>query len=60
MILKKQAANSRDNDVNVLLSALDSHLQSLLLEKDFKTDMIIAELEKGKKLMEDLSAKLEK
>ncbi|MBC7949995.1 MAG: DUF4091 domain-containing protein [Chitinophagaceae bacterium] len=57
-ILRAKAARSNDRQVKVLLSQLEDHLATLLLEKDFETKKIRADVDKGKQLIDQLSEKL--
>ena len=43
-----------------MLGVLDEHLQSFYNEHDFNTEKIIADVDKGKKLLEELSDSLGK
>ena len=58
-ILRQLAARSRDNEVVKTLNALDEHLESLNNEKNFKEDKLRSDIDKGKKLLDDLSDKLQ-
>lgn len=57
-ILKEKAARSTDKTVQDLLRQLDEHLKIFLAEKDFDTKKIIGDVDKGKKIVEQLSEKL--
>jgi len=59
-ILRAEAAKSNDKEVKGLIQQLDQHLQIFLAEKDFNTDKITADMDKGKKILEQLSDKLAK
>ena len=58
-ILRKKLAVSPDKEIKRLMKALDDHLNSLLAEHDFNTDKIISDVDKGRKLIEALSDKLQ-
>jgi glycosyl hydrolase family 123 len=58
-ILKEKTSASRDKMVKDLIGQLDGHLQTFLVEKDFHTEKIAADIEKGKKIIEELSDRLE-
>lgn len=57
-ILKGLASKSTDPSVRVLVKQLDDHLKIFLAEKDFNTKKIIEDVNKGKKILEQLSEKL--
>ena len=57
-ILRAEAAKSNDKEVKELIRQLDQHLQVFLTEKDFSTDKITADMNKGKKILEQLGDKL--
>ncbi len=57
-ILKEEAVKSHDKTVQNLMQQLDEHLKIFLSEKDFNTNKIIEEVNKGKKIVEELSEKL--
>lgn len=57
-ILKEKAAQSKEKKVGVLWSELEQHLESLLQEKDVKTDKVVSDLEKGKAMIIMLSEML--
>jgi hypothetical protein len=59
-ILRAEAAKSNDKEVKGLIQQLDQHLQIFLTEKDFNTDKITADMDKGKKILEQLGDKLAK
>jgi hypothetical protein len=59
-ILRAEAAKSNDKEVKALIQQLDQHLQTFLTEKDFTTDKITADMDKGKKILEQLGDKLAK
>jgi len=54
-ILRKKARASTDPKIKDLLKQLDDHLQTLLAEHEFRTENVISEVEKGKKIIEELS-----
>jgi hypothetical protein len=57
-ILRAKSARSTNKDVQRLIQQLDEHLKTFLAEKDFDTKKITADVEKGKKIVEELSNKL--
>ena len=57
-IIKQKAQSSKDSRVKQLVQELDKHMQSFNQEKNFETEKIKADVEKGKKLLEELSDKL--
>jgi hypothetical protein len=57
-ILRENAAKSTDKSVQNLVQQLDEHLKIFLAEKDFESKKITADVDKGKKLVEELSGKL--
>jgi hypothetical protein len=57
-ILREKAAGSTDASVKSLLKQLDDHLQIFLAEKDFETKKITADVNKGKKIIEQLTEKM--
>jgi hypothetical protein len=57
-ILRAEAAKSDDKEVKELIRQLDQHLEVFLTEKDFSTDKITADMNKGKKILEQLGDKL--
>jgi hypothetical protein len=57
-ILREKAAMSADKNVRDLVQQLNEHLKIFLAEKDFETKKIKADVEKGKKILEELSEKL--
>ena len=59
-ILREEASKSQDRIVQDLLRQLNQHLQKFLVEKDFDTKKIIADVTKGKKIVEELSDRLAK
>jgi hypothetical protein len=54
-ILKEKAAKSTDKNVQNLVQQLNRHLQIFLTEKDFGTEKITGDVDKGKKIVEQLS-----
>lgn len=54
-ILREKAAKSTDKNVRDLMQQLNEHLKIFLVEKDFETKKIKADVEKGKKMVEELS-----
>ncbi len=57
-IIRELAAKSNDKSVKDLMSAFDAHLQTLNSEKEFKEDKLKEDVEKGRKMIEELSGKL--
>ncbi|GGB12543.1 DUF4091 domain-containing protein [Puia dinghuensis] len=57
-ILKEKASASPDKKIKNLIKELNDHLQTFLLEHDFNTEKIIADMDKSKKIMEELSDEL--
>lgn len=57
-ILREKAALSTDKNVADLLQQLNEHLKIFLVEKDFDTKKITADVTKGKMLVEQLSNRL--
>lgn len=57
-ILREKAAQSSDATVKNLVQQLNEHLKVFLAEKEFDTKKITADVEKGKKILEELSEKL--
>jgi hypothetical protein len=58
MILRKLAAKSTAKQVKDLIAALNAHLETLNAEKEFNEEKLKADVEIGKKLMDQLSEKL--
>ena len=59
-ILRELAAKSSDKKVKQLMIAFNAHLQSLNDEKDFKENKLKEDIEKGKKMIDQLSEMLAK
>jgi hypothetical protein len=59
-IIRQLAAKSSDKKVKQLMAAFDTQLQTLNDEKDFKEDKIKSDLEKGTKIINQLSEMLAK
>ncbi len=59
-ILKSLVSGSANKRAKDLMKGLEGHLQSFLNEHEFKTDKITADVDKGKKMIEELSDELEK
>jgi hypothetical protein len=59
-ILRAKAAQSTDSNVRSLVKQLDEHLKVFLAEKEFDTRKITADVDKGRKIMEELSERLGK
>ena len=57
-ILKELAAKSNNKEVKSLGKQLDKHLEIFVTEKNFETKKIIADMEKGKQIIFQLSEKL--
>lgn len=58
MILKQKARTSTNSQVKKLVAELDEHMRVFNDEKKFETEKITADVDKGKKLLEELSDKL--
>jgi len=58
MILRKLAAKSTAKPVKDLIAALNAHLETLNEEKEFNEEKLKADIETGKKLIDELSEKL--
>jgi hypothetical protein len=50
-ILRQQAAASKNKEVQALMRQLDAHLKTLLAEKDFVPEKIVADLQTGTEIM---------
>ena len=59
-ILRQKASTSHDKVVHNLIQQLDEHLKTFLNEKDFDTRKITSDVDKGKKIVEQLSEQLAK
>ncbi|MGN6800783.1 MAG: glycoside hydrolase domain-containing protein [Ginsengibacter sp.] len=59
-IIRELAAKSSDKKVKQLMAAFNTQLQTLNDEKDFKEDKLIGDIEKGRKMMDQLSEMLAK
>jgi Domain of unknown function (DUF4091)/Family of unknown function (DUF6067) len=57
-IIKEKAAVSKDPAVKSLMTQLNNHLQAFLVEKDFDSKKITADVQKGRDLVDQLSDKL--
>jgi Domain of unknown function (DUF4091) len=57
-ILREEASKSPDKDVHNLIQQLNEHLKTFLSEKDFEAKKITDEVDKGKKIVEELSESL--
>lgn len=57
-ILKELASKSNNKEVKSLIKQLDKHLEIFVTEKNFETKKIIADMEKGKQIIFQLSEKL--
>ena len=57
-IVREKANRSADKNVKYLIQQLDMHLETLLSEKTFETKKIIVDVQKGRKIIEQLSDKL--
>ena len=55
MILRKKALSSANPKVKVLLKQLDDHLQTFLNEHEFNTEKLGADIEKGTRIIDELS-----
>lgn len=60
MITRNKAKTSNNSDVKQLVQELDSHLQAFNKEKNFERRKIKEDVDRGKKLLQDLSDKLGK
>lgn len=54
-ILKLKASGTKNKQVSELLKSLDAHLAVFLAEKEFNTEKIIGDLQKGKEIVNQLS-----
>ena len=59
-ILRQQAAKSQDIKIKKLVQQLEQHLQSFNAEREFKKEKLQADIEKGNKIVDELSDKLQK
>jgi hypothetical protein len=59
-ILRAKAKQSADPNVHSLVQHLDEHLKIFLSEKAFDTQKITADVDKGRKIVEELSERLGK
>jgi len=57
-ILKEKAQTSTNNQVKKLVAELDEHMHVFNDEKNFDTEKITGDIDKGKKILEELSDKL--
>ena len=57
-ILREKSAKSTGENVNHLMMQLEEHMKVFLAEKDFKSDKIKADVEKGRRLIEEISVAL--
>jgi len=57
-IIRELAARSSDKKVKQLISAFNTYLQTLNDEKDFKEEKIKDDIEKGRKMIDQLSEML--
>ena len=57
-IIREKAAKSTDINVQELLAQLDEHLNVFLVEKEFVSEKIKADVDKGRALVEVLSNRL--
>jgi hypothetical protein len=57
-IIKNKAKSSTNGQVKQLMQELDRHMQVFNKEKDFEREKIKGDVDKGKKLLEELSDKL--
>ena len=58
LILRTKAAKSTDKRIKLLLRQLEQHLQVFTTEVDFKESKLIDDINKGRKIVEELSEKL--
>ena len=54
-ILREKAVKSTDKQVKDLIQQLDEHLKTFLTEKDFETKKLKADVDKGRKIIDQLS-----
>lgn len=59
-ILRQQAAKSQDVSIKKLMQELEQHLQTFNDEREFKKEKLQADIEKGNKIVDELSDKLRK
>jgi hypothetical protein len=57
-IIRELASRSSDAAVKNLIAVLDAHLKTLNDEKEFKEEKLQSDVEKGRKLIEELTEKL--
>ena len=57
-IIRERAATSKDEKVKSLVAQLEEHMKVFLDEKDFISEKIRADVEKGHRLIEELSVAL--
>ena len=57
-IIRERAATSKDEKVKSLVAQLEEHMKVFLDEKDFISEKIRADVEKGRRLIEELSVAL--
>lgn len=59
-ILREKAEKSTDGKARNLLQQLDQHLKIFLSEKEFDTAKITADVEKGRRILDELGERLAK
>jgi hypothetical protein len=57
-ILKAKAATSSDPEIKKLLQDLEQHLQVFIAENEFDKNKLVNDIQKGKKIIDDLSDQL--
>jgi hypothetical protein len=57
-IIRQLALKSSDKTVKNLVAELDAHLQTFNAEKEFKSDKLEEDINKGRKIIDELSEKL--
>lgn len=57
-IIREKAARSSDESVRTLMKKLDEHLKTFLAEKNFLSDKIKADVDKGRSIIEEISNRL--
>lgn len=57
-IIREKAAKSSDKSVKDLVQQLDQHFKTFLAEKDFDSKKITSDVSKGRKIVEQLTEKL--
>jgi Glycoside hydrolase 123, catalytic domain len=57
-ILRNKAAKSTDPAIKNLVQQLEQHLKIFTLEREFKEEKLLNDIQKGRQLVEELSEKL--